>query len=259
MYMPQSAVIDSLRVALAAKQATVDALMEAFRAEDFPVVDGLTFDVLYKPAATVERLGGDWYDIFLLPDGRVAFTLGDVCGRGLAAAVKMSQARQAIKVAASLAVEGSMPIAVLEQANKVIFLNGHHVQFTTAIYGVIDTARHTITYACAGHHPPILAKMGREPVVLPNHGFALGVEVEMPDLIREHQFVYESGMLFVLYTDGLIELNHDIDEGQASLLIAARNAVESLASKPAQFIVESVVTEEQTHPDDIAVLTIAFA
>ena len=256
--MSQSTTIDHLRLALASKQATVDALMEGFLPVDFPVVDGLIFDVLYKPAATVEQLGGDWYDIFLLSDGRVAFTIGDVCGRGLAAAVKMGQARQAIKVAASLQVKGSMPISVLQQTNKVIFLNDHIVQFTTAIYGVIDTANRTVTYACAGHHPPILAKAGQKPAVLPNHGFALGVEADMPDLIREHQFVYESGSLLVLYTDGLIEFSHDMDKGEALLLNAAQSAVESFASKPAQFIVEHVVGDKVVYPDDIAVLTIAF-
>src|ERR1035438_5888840 len=96
------------------KQATVDALMKGFQTLDFPTVNGLAFDVLYQPAAAIVHLGGDWYDIFTLPDGRVAFTIGDVCGRGLAAAVKMGQAKQAIKVAASLQINDPMPIAVVD-------------------------------------------------------------------------------------------------------------------------------------------------
>jgi serine phosphatase RsbU (regulator of sigma subunit) len=201
----ESATIEHLRTELAAKQATVDTLLKGFVATDFPVVAGLAFDVLYQPAAAIEQLGGDWYDIFTLPDGRVAFSLGDVCGRGLGAAVKMGQAKQAIKVAASLQIIDPMPITVLDQANKVIFLNDHHVQFTTAIYGVIDLVNRKVTYASAGHHPPILAKAGEEPRIMPNHGFPLGVEIDLPDLIKEHEFTYESGSLLVLYTDGLIE------------------------------------------------------
>ena len=256
--MPQSATIEELRSALAAKQATVDALMKGFHVVDLPKVEGLAFDVLYQPAATIEQLGGDWYDIFILPDGRVAFTLGDVCGRGLAAAVKMAQARQAIKVAASLQINDPMPVAVLEQVNKVIFLNDPNAEFTTAIYGVIDTVERKVTYGCAGHHPPILARAGVAPVILPNHGFALGVEVEMPDLIREHEFTYEPGELLVMYTDGLIEFDHDADAGSALLLLAAQQAVETKAPHPAGFIVTSVLKEEQMHPDDVAVLTIFF-
>jgi serine phosphatase RsbU (regulator of sigma subunit) len=254
----EAATIERLRLELAAKQATVDALMQGFLNFEFPVVPGLAFDVLYQPAATIEQLGGDWYDIFTLPDGRVAFSLGDVCGRGLSAAVKMGQAKQAVKVAASLQINDPMPIAVLDQTNKVIFLNNNHVEFTTAIYGVIDTARRKVTYASAGHHPPILAKRGADPVIMPNHGFPLGVEVNLPDLIREHEFTYESGSLLVLYTDGLIEFSHDVAEGEARLLKAARDAVTAQVEHPARFIVESVLQEEPQHPDDVAVMTIFF-
>jgi len=254
----ESATIERLRIELAAKQAVVDALMEGFLAADFPVVAGLRFDVLYRPAAVLERLGGDWYDVFALPDGRVGFSLGDVCGRGIGAAVKMAQAKQAIKVAASLQISDPMPKAVLEQANKVIFLNNHHVEFTTAIYGVIDVVNRTVTYASAGHHPPILAKAGEQACILPNHGFPLGVEVNLPDLIREHVFTIESGSLLVLYTDGLIEYSHDIQDGEARLLRAAGDAVTAKAEKPAKFIADAVLKEEPQHPDDVAVLTIFF-
>jgi serine phosphatase RsbU (regulator of sigma subunit) len=232
--------------------------MQGFQTFDFPIVKGLAFDVLYQPAAILEQLGGDWYDIFTVPDGRVAFTIGDVCGRGLAAAVKMGQAKQAIKVAASLQINDPMPIAVLDQTNKVIFLNNHHVELTTAIYGVIDTANRNVTYASAGHHPPILAKAGVPPRIMPNHGFPLGVELNLPDLIREHEFIYESGTLLILYTDGLIEFSHDVAEGEDRLLRAARAAIEARPPKPAKFIVESVLQQEQLHPDDVAVMTISF-
>ena len=170
----------------------------------------------------------------------------------------MGQAKQAIKVAASLQINDPMPLAVLEQANKVIFLNNHEVEFTTAIYGVIDLANRKVTYASAGHHPPILAKAGEEPCIMPNHGFPLGVEINLPDLIKEHEFTYESGSLLVLYTDGLIEYSHDIQDGEARLLRAARDAVTTKANNPARFIVESVLQEESRHPDDVAVLTIFF-
>lgn len=258
LFTDDAVTIDHLRSELATKQAMVDTLLKGFVAIDFPVVAGLAFDVLYKPSAAIEQLGGDWYDIFTLPDGRVGFSLGDVCGRGLGAAVKMGQAKQAIKVAASLQINDPMPLAVLEQANKVIFLNDHVVEFTTAIYGVIDLAKRTVTYASAGHHPPILARAGEEPRVMPNHGFPLGVEVDLPELIKEHEFTYETGSLLVLYTDGLIEYTHDTEAGEARLLRAARDAVTVKAQHPAKFIVDSVLQEESRHPDDVAVLTISF-
>jgi len=111
----ESATIEHLRSELAAKQATVDTLLKGFVATDFPVVAGLAFDVLYQPAAAIEQLGGDWYDIFMLPDGRVAFSLGDVCGRGLAAAVKWVRRSRQSKLRRRCKINDPMPIAVLDQ------------------------------------------------------------------------------------------------------------------------------------------------
>jgi hypothetical protein len=69
---------------------------------------------------------------------------------------------------------------------------------------------------------------------MPNHGFPLSVELDLPDLIREHDFIYESGTLLVLYTNGIIEHGHNIDEAQQRLLRAARDAVGAKASEPAR-------------------------
>lgn len=122
---------------------------------------------------------------------------------------------------------------------------------------MIDVANRKVTYASAGHHPPILAKAGEQSRVLPNHGFPLGVEVNLPDLIRQHEFIYEPGTLLVLYTDGLIEFGHDVEEGEARLLAAARDAVTTKDPTPAQFIADHVLRDAH-HRDDIAVLTIFF-
>jgi serine phosphatase RsbU (regulator of sigma subunit) len=252
-----AATINRLTIELATKQATVDALLKGYQTLAFPRVPGIAFDILYRPAATLEQLGGDWYDVFVIADGRVAFTIGDVCGRGLAAAVKMGQARQAIKVAAALRENDPMPRAVLEQTNRVIFLNGQNVEFTTALYGLIDTSTRSVVYASAGHPPPVLARPGKDARVMPNHGFPLGVELDFPDL-PQHEFIYESGDLLVLYTDGLVEFNHDIDEGEAALLHVSREAVNANAREPARFIAAEMLQGKAKYPDDVAVLTIRF-
>jgi len=233
----------------------VSVLMRGYLPKVLPVVDGLAFDGHYQAANALERIGGDWYDAFALPDGRIGFSLGDVCGHGIDAAVKMGEAKQAIFVAASL--DDPEPQRVLHEANRVLFLNNHHVSITTAVYGVIDTKRRTVAYACAGHHPPILARANAQPVVLPNHGFPLGVEVNMPARIKTHEFEYESGSTMVLYTDGLIEFNHDMSEGEARLLRAADESVRQQAPNPAAFIASRVL-QRTVARDDVAVLTISF-
>jgi len=243
------------QLALDANLHLVDALMKGYLAKKLPVVAGLRFDTFYQPANVMERLGGDWYDTFPLPDGRVGFSLGDVCGHGINAAVKMGEAKQAIFIAACL--DDPAPKRVMERANKVIFLNDHHVSITTALYGIIDTKLRTVTYASAGHHPPILARRDAAPEILPNHGFPLGVEEHMPDRIKTHSFTYESGSTLVLYTDGLIEFNHDIDAGERRLLAAAAESVRCQAEHPATFIAKHVLGDA-TPSDDVAISTISF-
>lgn len=247
--------IHDRQIALEANTHVVDALMKGYLSKKLPIVEGLKVDTLYRAANELEKLGGDWFDIFAIPDGRIGFSLGDVCGHGVDAAVKMGEAKQAIFVAACL--EDSAPESVLTQANKVLFLNDHHVSITTAIYGVIDTRLHTVTYAAAGHHAPILVQPDGEAKVLPNHGFPLGVENPLPPHIKTHVFTYEPGAMMVLYTDGLIEFGHDIFDGEARLLAACAEATLCNSVRPARFIANRVLAE--TDPfDDVAVLTFSF-
>ncbi|MHB8442408.1 MAG: SpoIIE family protein phosphatase [Candidatus Tyrphobacter sp.] len=246
--------IHDRQIAAATNAHVVDVLMEGLLSTVYPKVQGLTFDTVYRAANVMEKVGGDWYDIFELSDGRVAFSLGDVCGHGVEAAVKMGEAKQAIFVAACLG--DPAPEMVLKQANKVLFLSPH-VSITTALYGVIDTKLHKVTYASAGHHPPILVGSNGKAAVLPNHGFPLGVEVQMPPLINTHEFTYESGSMMVLYTDGLIEFAHDIFDGEHRLLAAAGESTQCNSKQPAKFIVDGVFGE-LVPIDDVAVLTVTF-
>lgn len=231
----------------------VDALMKGYLIAEFPESKNVRFDAFYAPANDVEKLGGDWYDVFPLPGGRFGFSIGDVCGHGIDAAVKMGEAKQAVFVAASL--EDSVPESVLRKANDVLFLRKDHI-LTTALYGVIDPARRTVTYASAGHHPPIFASPERETAMLPNHGFPLGVEERMPPC-KVHEFSYDQGSILLLYTDGLIEYGRNLLEGEARLIAAASEALRRKPEHPARFIVENALGE--THPsDDVAVLTLSF-
>jgi PAS domain S-box-containing protein len=247
--------IDDRQLILEANDLLVDALMKGYLSKKWPSVAGVKFDTHYRSTNVLERLGGDWYDIFTLPDGRIAFSLGDVCGHGIDAAVKMGEAKQAIIVAACLG--DPAPGRVFEFANKVIFLNGHDVSMATALYGIIDTTRRTVTYASAGHHPPVLGRVGAKATVLPNRGFPLGVVLEMPPQVDAHEFTYEPGSMLVLYTDGLIEFDHDIFDGEARLLDAVDESIRLKAEYPAQFIVDCVLGDALP-VDDVVVLTVSF-
>ena len=77
-----------------------DTLQRALLPERLPVDDRLAFDAAYLPGASEAIVGGDWYDAFRLPDGRIAFSIGDVAGHGLRAAIVMGEVRQAFRAAA---------------------------------------------------------------------------------------------------------------------------------------------------------------
>ncbi|MDQ6926851.1 MAG: serine/threonine-protein phosphatase [Candidatus Eremiobacteraeota bacterium] len=100
-------------------------------------------------------------------------------------------------------------------------------------------------------------RSNREATVLPNHGFPLGVEEHMPPRIKTHEFAYEPGSMMLLYTDGLIEFDHDLLDGEVRLLAAAAESVRCGATHPAKFIADGVLGDI-TPIDDVAVLTISF-
>jgi serine phosphatase RsbU (regulator of sigma subunit) len=108
-------------------------LQEAFLKQPLPAISNMGFSATYLPAATRSLVGGDWYDAFELPHGRVMFSLGDVAGHGIEAAVAMSRARQAI-IAAAL--QDNDPGSVLARANETFMMQD--TRFATAICGYID-------------------------------------------------------------------------------------------------------------------------
>jgi serine phosphatase RsbU (regulator of sigma subunit) len=225
-----------------------DSLQEAFLQKRLPAVSGLVLDGSYVPAANRSRVGGDWYDAFELPDGRLLFSIGDVAGHGIEAALVMNRARQAIVVAA---LQETDPGAVLERANQTILLQ--EGVMVTAICGFIDPGNLEIVYASAGHPAPVVVRPDGDAAPLPHSGVPLGVF----DDSRYRTFVAHAsaGDLVVLYTDGLIEYERDVLAGEARLLeavLGARSAVH-----PARALHDAVFGGAPP-ADDVAILTIAF-
>jgi CHASE3 domain sensor protein len=195
-----------------------DSLQQAFLNTTLPISPAVDLHAIYVPANLEAQVGGDWYDAFELPDGRILFSIGDVAGHGIEAAVVMSRARQAI-IAAAL--HENDPAKVLERANASIYLQ--HSRMVTAICGYIDPQSLEITYATAGHPPPILARPNEPSRYLQHDGIPLGILPEASyRTFVTHAF---NGAVLVLYTDGVIEHTRNIIEGEQQLLEAASFAV----------------------------------
>ncbi len=154
----------------------------------------------YLPAASDVGIGGDWYDGFCLPDGRIAVTIGDVVGHGVRAAELMGQLRNGLRMAV---LSTQDPAAAMRQVDMLIAqtLPG---AFATALVAILDPVTGRFTWARAGHTPPAIRR-AEGAVELPECGgrCPLGVEWEKPNVNAE--ITLGRGDAVVLYTDGLIE------------------------------------------------------
>ncbi len=233
----------------AQEHQTAATLQRALLPAGMPEVPGLRLRAVYVPSALEPGVGGDWYDVFRLPDGRVALAIGDVVGRGVEAAVVMGQVRQAVRAAA---LEGHPPAEALAIASQVIRLSHEHEGMTTAIFGVFDPVTGVFAYATAGHPAPIVANAagGR---ALPSGGLPLGF-MDTPGA-PSWSVDLAPGSLLVLYTDGLIESTRDPVGGQEALLDAVAREAQDRSPDAARAILARTVGEAA--PDDIAIVTLA--
>lgn len=183
------------------------------------------FAVRYQAASRPLQVGGDWYDIVSLDDGRIALVVGDCVGHGLPAATVMGQIRSACR---ALLFENPSPAAALAGLDRFAArLPG--AQCTTAVCAVLDPETGELVYSSAGHPPPILVEPdGTTHLLDGGHTIALGIRHDWPR--PEARITLPARASLALYTDGLVErrsipLEHGIfravdliRDGQASML-----------------------------------------
>ena len=226
-----------------------DAFQRAALPASLPDGDGVELrDWYYQPGNAEATVGGDWYDAFRLPGGEFVLSIGDVGGRGLAAAVLMSSVRQVIR---GVALVKPDPLAMLEAANHVVQAS-EGIRFVTGFVGVIAPSGFEMTYACAGHLPPLLRRPDGTLEELRAPGLPLGYRELASSESRALQLV--RGSALVLYTDGLIEFARDVIGGEATLREAVASEVWIGAERPARALCNAVVRGAAT-PDDVAILT----
>lgn len=238
-----------------------DMLQEALIPSRIPTAIGpCRFAARYLPALDEASVGGDFYDVFDLGSGKVGILIGDVAGKGLAAAMSVSAARYAIR---SYAYATPDPSEVMTLANNALSLDqlAGDVNLLTAFFGVIDINTGVLTYSNAGHElPSVLRGPGRATVEdLTVGGRALGV-------IGGHQ--YEKGATrlehedaLVLVTDGITEARDKDGHLFGKDLLNAR-LIHSTHVTPEQ-LADVVVGAARDHAsgkltDDVAVLIVSI-
>jgi serine phosphatase RsbU (regulator of sigma subunit) len=166
-----------------------------------PTVEGIELAAHYEAAGLGAEVGGDWYDAFALPSGRLGVVLGDVAGSGIRAASTMGQLRSVTRAFALADQASRSPGEVLTRLNSYRVALDEH-QLFTVLYAIIDPAERTVEWASAGHPPPLRAR-GRDDIgfLEPGNGL-MGVE---PDPYRTLRAELAPGSVLLLYTDGLVE------------------------------------------------------
>jgi anti-sigma regulatory factor (Ser/Thr protein kinase) len=241
--------IDSAQI-YAREHHVADTLQRALLPERLPDHELVHFDAAYIPATEEAIVGGDWYDAFTLPDGRIAISIGDVAGHGLRAAIVMGEVRQAFRAAA---LNPTSPSDVLERANTIVNMRQHPIM-VTAIFGIIDPATATITYAAAGHPAPVLALPCLLVERLPSGGIPLGIADSID--ATDWSFTIPPGAYLAMYTDGLIEHSHDVIAGEALLLDALREEIIERSATPAHSLMQRIFGGRK-NSDDAAALFVA--
>jgi PAS domain S-box-containing protein len=218
--------------------------------KQLPEIDGVQLAAYYEAAGA--EVGGDWYDAFALPGGRLGVVLGDVAGRGVPAASSMGQLRSVTR-AFSLADDGfRTPAEMLMRLNRHQLALGQTELFTV-VYAIIDRSERTISWACAGHPPPLLRGPDGSTTYLEGGEGLMGIE----DIVyHDLHAPIEEESIVVFYTDGLIERRGEsLDVGLERLA----DAVASGSGEPEalrEHVLESMRPEGGELHDDVTALLV---
>src|SRR4051794_5910869 len=136
----------------AREHATAATLQRALLPDRLPELPGHELVVRYVPSDARDHAGGDWYDAFRLPDGRFGVVIGDVGGRGMAAAATMGQIRNSLR---AYALKCAGPAEVLDDLHRLVEASEGAITFATVVYVALDAATGACEFASAGHLPPL--------------------------------------------------------------------------------------------------------
>jgi serine phosphatase RsbU (regulator of sigma subunit) len=220
------------------------ALQRSLLPSSLPAFEGAVMAARYVPGEGA--VGGDWYDVFVLPSGEMGLVIGDVTGSGLAAAVVMGRMRSALR---AYALETSDPAEVLARLDRKMQYFEPGIA-ATVLYAVFDPGRDRVRICSAGHYPPVVAVPGQaaELADVPE-GLLIGAALDVPRQVASLEIT--PGMLLCFYTDGLVERRErPIDHGLDLLCQAVTPQAPEAACAE---VMAALVGNEPVH-DDIALL-----
>jgi sigma-B regulation protein RsbU (phosphoserine phosphatase) len=220
---------------------------------EMPAIPGFSLACAWHPA---RELGGDFYDIFPLDDGRWGMVIGDVADKGTAAALYMAMVHSLIL---SGALRQRSPAAVLREVNQSLIWQAFSLIYVTVFLAVLDPKKQTLQYANAGHNPPLVRRASGIMEKLANTGSVIGVLEDLQ--LDETTITLGSGDAIVFYTDGVTEawnlgdLDEDYGEDRLTSAISdgPRQAGELLTHVEADL---NAFTEGAPRQDDVTFMVL---
>jgi PAS domain S-box-containing protein len=207
------------------------------------------FAVRYEPATRPLEVGGDWYDVVELTDGRIGIVVGDCVGRGLRAATVMGQLRSACRALLLEAAGPARTLTALDQFAATV----PDAECATVFCGLLDPVTGELTYSSAGHPPGVLTHPDGVTELLDRAG-STPLAVPVPRPRPEATCTMPPSAVLLLYTDGLVERRRrPLDEGIEDAATAARNGLRT----PLEDLATDIMTDlrpERGYDDDVALL-----
>jgi serine phosphatase RsbU (regulator of sigma subunit)/anti-sigma regulatory factor (Ser/Thr protein kinase) len=233
---------------LAERKATLQ-LQRALLPQTVSAVPGWDIAAHYSPAGDQE-VGGDWFDVIPLPDGRVVAVVGDVMGRGIAAAAAMAQMRSSVRAYVAVDPDPRVVLGKLDHYFEIFEQN----QLVTLLYLLADIDSGLVQVANAGHLPPLLLApdgTGRRLDMAPALPFGVVPDDRTPTIVT-----VAPGEALVAVTDGLVERRgEDIDLGIDRLLRGLRLS-DRMTAEDVRDAVLTTAAAERVHDDDVTVLVL---
>jgi PAS domain-containing protein len=193
-----------------AEHRVLELFQAAMLPAELPTVPGAELAATYVAAADRLDVGGDWYDAYPLPDGRILISIGDVAGHDQRAAATMGPVRAVLR---AFVIENPDPAVALQRLNRFIGIGYPVGTLVTAIVAVYDPRTCGLEWASAGHPEPLLVTRAAAGAVdvaaLSGHGLAMGVAPEAR--YRVETATIPLGAALACYTDGLLERRHSAD------------------------------------------------
>jgi serine phosphatase RsbU (regulator of sigma subunit) len=173
-------------------------IQKTFLPESLPQFTGWDLAARWK---TARQVGGDFYDVFNLPDNRLGLFIADVADKGVPAALFMALTRTLVRAAV---LELDSPAEVVRRVDELLIPDTKQGMFVTAVYAVLDMNTNELTYVNAGHNPPLWRRANGNIERLTRTAIALGVAIVSAP-VEQRTIQLEPGDNLLLYTDGLTE------------------------------------------------------